>query len=103
MTEVTPEVRKTVENALLEIRGRSFSGRHPELGKMIKCQVCGTRHRKNERLCIQKIVVPVPATRKGILGAAAFAKKRYRPHSNRWPKPKLETEKEEINGPDNIS
>lgn len=34
--------------AIADIRGRSFSGRHPELGKMIKCQVCGRRHRAVE-------------------------------------------------------
>jgi hypothetical protein len=27
--------------AIQAIRSRSFSGRHPELGKMLKCQVCG--------------------------------------------------------------
>jgi hypothetical protein len=26
---------------------RSFSGRNPELGPMIKCQLCGLRHRDN--------------------------------------------------------
>jgi hypothetical protein len=28
---------------------RSFSGRNPELGKMIKCTECGRRHRDNIR------------------------------------------------------
>jgi hypothetical protein len=27
--------------------GLSFSGRHPELGKMIKCDGCGLRHRSS--------------------------------------------------------
>jgi hypothetical protein len=43
-----------LEAALEEIQGRSFSGRNPELGKMIKCQVCGLRHRERERKCEQK-------------------------------------------------
>jgi hypothetical protein len=28
---------------------KSFSQRHPELGKMIKCQTCGRRHRTSEK------------------------------------------------------
>jgi hypothetical protein len=35
-------------DALKEIRARSFSGRHPELGRMINCQVCDRRHRESE-------------------------------------------------------
>jgi hypothetical protein len=27
---------------------RSFSGRNPELGKMVKCSQCGLRHRESE-------------------------------------------------------
>jgi hypothetical protein len=41
--------------ALEEIKRRSFSGRHPELGKMIKCQVCQKRHRSSVK-CEQKFV-----------------------------------------------
>ena len=50
----SPEAIAAAEKATKEIRGRSFSGRHPELGKMIKCAVCGLRHRKEERKCEQK-------------------------------------------------
>jgi hypothetical protein len=39
--------------ALKEIRGKSFAGRNPEVGKMIKCQVCRTRHR-DIQVCTQK-------------------------------------------------
>jgi hypothetical protein len=42
---LTPE---QVEAAEKEVRGRPYSGRHPELGKMIKCQVHGRRHRQFE-------------------------------------------------------
>ena len=41
--------------ALEEIKKRSFAGRHPELGKMIKCQVCNRRHREVIK-CEQKFV-----------------------------------------------
>jgi hypothetical protein len=41
--------------ALEEIKRRSFSGRHPELGKMVNCQVCRTRHRSSIK-CEQKFV-----------------------------------------------
>jgi hypothetical protein len=34
--------------ATAELRGKSFSGRHPELGKMVNCQVHGFRHRQFE-------------------------------------------------------
>jgi len=32
-----------------EFRKRSFSGRNPQLGPMIKCAQCGLRHRDNVR------------------------------------------------------
>ena len=51
--EVSPELQAAVDSALTKIHDRSFSGRHPELGKMAKCQVCGLRHRVNERKCEQ--------------------------------------------------
>jgi hypothetical protein len=41
--------------ALEEIKRRSFSARHPELGKMIKCAVCNLRHRSSVK-CEQKFV-----------------------------------------------
>lgn len=37
-------------DAVSDIRSRSYSGRHPELGKMIKCQICGRRHRQIQEL-----------------------------------------------------
>src|SRR2546423_938656 len=49
-TQAGQDVAETV---LAEIRGRSFSGRHPELGRMIKCQVCRSRHRSSTQ-CEQK-------------------------------------------------
>jgi hypothetical protein len=53
-TTLTPE---QLADALKEVAGRSFSGRHPELGKMLNCKVCGRRHRESEmvkkRIAIQ--------------------------------------------------
>jgi hypothetical protein len=107
--KLSPELQKEVDTALDKIRGRSFSERRPELGKMIKCQVCGRRHRENERKCEQVFTYRVgdyeyfredengklvPAyrtaispdekpTRKQILGAACFAKMRFNPHASK--------------------
>lgn len=93
--------QQAAEKALEEIRNRSFSGRNPELGKMIKCQFCGLRHHQNERKCEQKFATDengveygklMPSegltgfTARQMLGAQRFAKKRIHPHSNRWAK-----------------
>lgn len=40
------DLAKAVEKFDSSFRDRSFSGRHPELGKMIKCD-CGHRHRSS--------------------------------------------------------
>lgn len=86
-----------VEQALKAISERSFSGRHPELGRMVNCQICGLRHRQNERKCEQKFatetkqgeplqgeLVPpeglTQLTKKQVYGAKLFAKRRTRPH-----------------------
>ena len=46
--------QQAAAEAIEAIKGRSYSGRHPELGKMISCKICGLRHRENERKCVQK-------------------------------------------------
>jgi hypothetical protein len=47
--------QKAAEAALAEIHDRSYAGRHPELGRMINCALCGLRHRENwVRKCEQK-------------------------------------------------
>jgi hypothetical protein len=83
----------TYEDTLRIVRDRSFSGRHPELGRMINCQICGLRHRQNERKCEQKFaekdgvvygelkppVGLVNLTTKQILGAKMFKGRRVRP------------------------
>jgi len=87
------------EKALAIIKQRSFSGRNPELGKMFKCQVCRTRHRKS-KVCEQVFATAVvhglipggdhkaprmaaQNTAKGVIGAAAFKGKRIKPHLNK--------------------
>ena len=77
------DVKQAVADAVAKFREdfmhRSFSDRHPELGKMFNCPVCSLRHR-NSQVCQQNILTPAAQTRKGILGAAAFAKRRLKPH-----------------------
>lgn len=115
MTEVvekpTPEGVAAAEKTLKQLRQRSFSERHPELGKMINCQVCQLRHRTGERNCQQtfakrwivdndgkKVYISelliagvTPETETVIeekkvrreYGAKVFSHKRHHPHSNR--------------------
>ena len=68
---------------------RPANTRNPET-KKIKCVGCGHRH--PAPLCPlqyhigrydpEKRVLIAPKTRRGVLGAAAFAKRRFRPHRN---------------------
>jgi hypothetical protein len=106
---VSEELQKALKAAVKGIEDRSFSGRNPHLGKMIKCQPCGRRHRENEKKCEQVFTYRVgdyelwredeegnktpayrtaidpnqPPTKKQVVGAAAFAKKRFRPHHSK--------------------
>lgn len=98
-TPVSQEVQAAVAAALGAIEDRSFSGRHPELGKMIKCPVCRLRHRdaikcgqRFTELYIEEdletgikttVFALAPQTRNGIVGAAQFKGKRIHPHPNR--------------------
>jgi hypothetical protein len=49
--------KKILDEVVAQFRAsfheRSFSERHKELGKMVKCQVCRTRHRAS-RVCEQR-------------------------------------------------
>jgi hypothetical protein len=114
--EVEPEFKTTLTPEQLaaaeaEVKSRPFSARNPELGRMIKCQVCGLRHRSVQK-CEQKFtnragdfeyfheeeidgeVKLVPTLRtaiphdekptmKQIVGAAATNKKRFHPHHSK--------------------
>lgn len=52
-----PELAESVKEAIAKYREdfkeKSFSGRHPELGKMVNCQFCDRRHRTAE-ICLQR-------------------------------------------------
>ena len=91
------ELQQAIAKFNKEHAEKSFSGRHPELGRMINCQICGNRHREHDsivvctqRFCTSKHDSSVlltsdsahdgPATIKDVIGAAAFAKKRRNPH-----------------------
>jgi hypothetical protein len=106
---VSEELRKAVEGFIQTSSTRTFSERHPELGKMVNCAVCGTRHRQNERKCEQVFtsrigdyelfrenekgeLVPdyrtciepgTKPTKRQVVGAAAFAKKRLKQHPSK--------------------
>ncbi len=106
---VPEELQKAIDAALVSIEYRSFFGRRPELGKMVNCRVCGTRHRVNERKCEQVFTYRIGdfelfrenekgelvpdyrtairpnenPTQKQVVGQAAFAKKRFHPHPSK--------------------
>lgn len=53
VNRASDDLLKAVESFQQNFRERSFSQRHKELGKMIKCQVCRTRHRASQ-VCEQR-------------------------------------------------
>lgn len=46
------EIQNAIDRFRAQFREKSFSERHPELGKMVKCQICNKRHR-SVIACIQ--------------------------------------------------
>lgn len=83
---VKTDLQKIIDDYRESVKHRSFSGRNPELGKMIKCQVCLSRHRSSI-ICRQKFAVELKPpknkeelTIKQVVGAAPFKKKRKNPH-----------------------
>jgi hypothetical protein len=102
---ISPEAQAAADKALKAIHDRPYAARHPELGKMFNCQVCGQRHRSSfvcaqkfevlaededletgEKTAIYATAIPADgkATPKQVVGAAAFNKKRRlrRPNPN---------------------
>jgi hypothetical protein len=83
MEDQKPDIKKLVTDAIAKFRDdyehKNYSARHPELGKMVSCKICGLRHR-SAKVCQERIAVPTAETRKGVYGAAQFNKKRIRPH-----------------------
>ena len=100
--KVAPEVAAAVAKFEEEHRDKSFSERHPELGKMMNCAICRSRHRSHIK-CKQTfsvryqeqemqengewgpltdVLAVAPRTRKGVNGAAGFKGRRLKPHLN---------------------
>lgn len=102
---VDPEVLKVVDKVVDDIKHLSYAKRHPELGKMINCQVCGMRHfsskvcqqrfaikhieedtETGERTTVYATATPHHAkhpTVNQVIGAAAFKGKRRKSHISR--------------------
>jgi hypothetical protein len=108
---ITPELQAAIQAAYGAVQNRTFAGRNPQLGKMINCVVCCSRHRKNEKVCEQVFTYRVDhnnyellkeneqgelvpdyrtaakegerPTMKQVMGAAAFNKKRFHPHPSK--------------------
>jgi hypothetical protein len=91
-TQKNLERNQLVTKAFNVLRARSFSGRHPEVGRMINCPVCDRRHRGN--ICEpkygvgrwdpeKKSLIACQDTQKGVLGAVGFAKKRKHSHPSK--------------------
>jgi hypothetical protein len=49
----SPEAVALSQEALAKLRNRPFAERHPELGRMVKCQICNRRHRSVQK-CEQR-------------------------------------------------
>jgi len=85
-------LKRVVDAYHAEREVKSFSQRHPELGRMVNCQVCNLRHRAS-RVCVpvystelgnlNEQGVRVLSTKKQKFGAAAF-KGRIIKHRNAW-------------------
>lgn len=85
-------LKRVVDAYNAEREVKSFSDRHPELGRMVNCAVCNLRHRAS-RVCVpvystelghlNEQGVRVPSTKRQALGAASF-KGRILKHRNAW-------------------
>jgi hypothetical protein len=102
------ELLAAVQSAITDIMDRPYSERKPELGKMIKCQVCQHRHRAHIK-CEQKFTYRIgdyenfredeggnlvpdyrtavhpdeSPTKRQVVGAAQFKGKRIKPHPSK--------------------
>lgn len=78
--ESSAELNQAVEQFDADYRDRSFAGRHPELGRMTKCDGCGRRHRSSI-IHERKFATDI----KGVPCEPRVAEtKRYRPRANRY-------------------
>lgn len=63
-------------------RQRSFSGRNPTLGKMIKCLLCGLRHRETECHVKEQKFANKPGTPEGESAPMLAMVKHFHPVGN---------------------
>jgi hypothetical protein len=70
-----------------EFKQRSFSGRNPTLGPMIKCAQCGLRHRDNVKHEPIKYANK-PGTPEGESNPMIAQTKRFRPVGNKYWRPR---------------
>ena len=101
-------INKAIADAVNTLRAKSYAGRNPSLGRMIKCAVCGNRHYSSKAcepryathdrhgdpyfedgsplvINVEDIDNPIVERhqrqiQRAIFGVAAFAKKRLNPH-----------------------
>jgi hypothetical protein len=94
------ELKSLLDKSISEFKAsqeaKSFSGRHPELGKMINCHICSRRHR-SVQVCQQvfatstregeplqgELVPPdgmTTLTKYQVVGRAPYKSKRVNPH-----------------------
>jgi hypothetical protein len=52
-SEVSEKIRQAIADIREKQKDKSFSERHPELGRMINCPICDRRHRTSE-ICLQR-------------------------------------------------
>ena len=71
-----------VNNFEKEFKLRSFSGRNPELGKMVNCQLCGLRHRATECHMTEQKFADKPGTPEGESNPMVANVKTLRPIGN---------------------
>lgn len=82
MAENVPtELQKSITKVRESLASRSFSGRNPELGKMINCVFCDRRHRSIEN-CVQRFAKDKNG-KELIAEGHGHGKGRLTPHWNR--------------------
>lgn len=80
-TQIEPDVsalQSAIDNFKKIFGSRSFSGRHPELGTMVNCGVCGRRHRSS--IVCDPVYSAEAKPRHRLIPKA----KRYNPHHNQY-------------------
>jgi hypothetical protein len=75
---VLSPMNKNVAAALAAIRARPYSGRNPQLGKMINCDLCGNRHRQ-VRLFAARTATKTDGTEIVIEQSSSVCKATYAP------------------------